>query len=159
MKTALPVGRTSKFAFAQLLDRANTPSASGFLDVLVEALVGSPWEKGYCESFNAKLRDELLNREIFYSLVEAQIVSRLGVATTIRSGRTRRSAIDHSLHSPRYGEIRHPTRFAGHPPPTGRGLTFQPDHSLGWVRRRATILTSTASDSHNGVSKQSTTRE
>ncbi len=28
---------------------------------------GSPWENGYCESFNAKLRDELLNGEIFYS--------------------------------------------------------------------------------------------
>ena len=29
---------------------------------------GSPWENGYCESFNGKLRDELLNGEIFYSL-------------------------------------------------------------------------------------------
>ena len=28
---------------------------------------GSPWENGYCESFNGKLRDELLNREIFYT--------------------------------------------------------------------------------------------
>ncbi len=35
---------------------------------------GSPWENGYCESFNAKLRDELLNGEIFYSLREAQII-------------------------------------------------------------------------------------
>jgi putative transposase len=35
---------------------------------------GSPWENGYCESFNGKLRDELLNGEIFYSLKEAQIV-------------------------------------------------------------------------------------
>jgi putative transposase len=35
---------------------------------------GSPWENGYCESFNGKLRDECLNREIFYSLKEAQIV-------------------------------------------------------------------------------------
>ena len=34
---------------------------------------GSPWEKGYCESFNGKLRDECLNGEIFYSLKEAQI--------------------------------------------------------------------------------------
>ena len=31
----------------------------------------SPWENGYCESFNGKLRDELLNGEIFYSLKEA----------------------------------------------------------------------------------------
>ena len=35
---------------------------------------GSLWENGYCESFNAKLRDELLNGEIFYSLAEAKIV-------------------------------------------------------------------------------------
>ena len=35
---------------------------------------GSPWENGYCESFNGKLRDECLNGEIFYSLKEAQIV-------------------------------------------------------------------------------------
>ena len=35
---------------------------------------GSPWENGYNESFNGKLRDELLNREMFYSLKEAQIL-------------------------------------------------------------------------------------
>jgi transposase InsO family protein len=35
---------------------------------------GSPWENGYNESFNGKLRDELLNGEIFYSLKEAQIL-------------------------------------------------------------------------------------
>ncbi len=33
---------------------------------------GSPWENGYVESFNGKLRDELLNLEIFYTLQEAQ---------------------------------------------------------------------------------------
>jgi putative transposase len=36
---------------------------------------GSPWENGYCESFNSKLRDELLNGEIFYSLKEAQVLT------------------------------------------------------------------------------------
>lgn len=35
---------------------------------------GSPWENGYVESFNARLRDELLNGEIFYSVREARIV-------------------------------------------------------------------------------------
>ena len=35
---------------------------------------GSPWENGYVESFNGKLRDELLNGEIFYTLNEAKIV-------------------------------------------------------------------------------------
>ena len=35
---------------------------------------GSPWENGYVESFNARMRDELLNGELFYSLREAQII-------------------------------------------------------------------------------------
>jgi len=35
---------------------------------------GSPWENGYNESFNGKLRDELLNREIFYTLEEAKVL-------------------------------------------------------------------------------------
>jgi len=35
---------------------------------------GSPWENGYNESFNGKLRDELLNGEIFYTLNEAQVL-------------------------------------------------------------------------------------
>ncbi len=35
---------------------------------------GSPWENGFIESFNARLRDELLDGEIFYSLPEARII-------------------------------------------------------------------------------------
>jgi putative transposase len=35
---------------------------------------GSPWENGYIESFNGKLRDELLNGEIFYTLKEAKVL-------------------------------------------------------------------------------------
>jgi transposase InsO family protein len=35
---------------------------------------GSPWENGYVESFNGKLRDELLNGEIFYTLKEAEVL-------------------------------------------------------------------------------------
>ena len=35
---------------------------------------GSPWENGYNESFNGKLRDELLNLEIFYTLAEAKVL-------------------------------------------------------------------------------------
>ena len=35
---------------------------------------GSPWENGYCESFNSKLRDELLDGEVFYALAEAKVV-------------------------------------------------------------------------------------
>ena len=35
---------------------------------------GSPWENGYVESFNGKLRDELLNREVLDTLLEAQVL-------------------------------------------------------------------------------------
>jgi transposase InsO family protein len=35
---------------------------------------GSPWQNGYNENFNGKLRDECLNMEIFYMLKEAQIL-------------------------------------------------------------------------------------
>ena len=35
---------------------------------------GSPWESGYNESFNGKLRDELLARELFFTLKEAQLL-------------------------------------------------------------------------------------
>lgn len=36
---------------------------------------GSPWENGYIESFNGKLRDELLNCEILDTLMEAQVLT------------------------------------------------------------------------------------
>jgi transposase InsO family protein len=36
---------------------------------------GSPWENGYCESFNSKLRDEFLNPEIFYSIQELRVLA------------------------------------------------------------------------------------
>jgi len=36
---------------------------------------GSPWENGYIESFNGKLRDELLNGEIFDTILEAQVIT------------------------------------------------------------------------------------
>ncbi len=36
--------------------------------------LGSPWENGYNESFNGKLRDEFLNGEIFYTLPEATVL-------------------------------------------------------------------------------------
>lgn len=35
---------------------------------------GSPWENGYCESFNGKMRYEFLNGEIFFSLLEAKVI-------------------------------------------------------------------------------------
>jgi transposase InsO family protein len=48
---------------------ASTGSATLYIEP------GSPWENGYCESFNSKLRDEFLNGEIFYTLKEAQVLS------------------------------------------------------------------------------------
>ena len=38
---------------------------------------GSPWENGYIESFNGKLRDELLNGEIFYTVHEAKVLAEM----------------------------------------------------------------------------------
>lgn len=35
---------------------------------------GSPWENGYCESFNGKMRYELLDGELFYTLREAKVI-------------------------------------------------------------------------------------
>ena len=59
-------------------------NSTNVIDVLTDLFIlrgvpafiepGSPWENGYCESFNARFRDELLNGEIFYSLKEAQII-------------------------------------------------------------------------------------
>ncbi len=49
---------------------------------------GSPWENGYIESFNGKLRDELLNRVVFITLTEARVLIEEWRRNTIRSGRT-----------------------------------------------------------------------
>ena len=50
----------------------NWISAVGAESAYIEP--GSPWENGYVESFNARLRDELLNGDVFYTLTEAQII-------------------------------------------------------------------------------------
>ena len=54
------------------LQTTNKIKAVGAKTAYIEP--GSPWENGYCESFNGRMRDELLNGEIFYSLREAQII-------------------------------------------------------------------------------------
>ena len=48
-------------------------AATGAKTLYIEP--GSPWENGYCQSFNSKLRDEFLNGEIFYSLKEVQVLA------------------------------------------------------------------------------------
>ena len=47
-------------------------AAAGIKAAYIEP--GSPWGNGYCGSFNARFRDELLNGEVFYRLREAQIL-------------------------------------------------------------------------------------
>jgi len=47
-------------------------ASSGVKTLYIEP--GSPWENGYSESFNSRFRDELLNRELFTNLTEAQVL-------------------------------------------------------------------------------------
>jgi len=49
-------------------------SSVGVITTYIEP--GSPWENGYCESFNARMRDEFLNGELFGNLYEATILTR-----------------------------------------------------------------------------------
>ena len=90
---------------------------------------GSPWENGYIENFNARLRDELLNGEIFYTLREAQIsrVARIQGAGT-RSVRACFRSVAGCAPS---------TGSAGHAGATADlELTFNTDHSVGADQRQ-----------------------
>jgi putative transposase len=71
---------------------------------------GSPWENGYNESFNGKLRDELLNRELFYSLAEAQYL-----VETWRQ---------------HFNQVRPHSSLGYRPPAPAAILPLQPSHSL-----------------------------
>ena len=93
---------------------------------------GSPWENGYIESFNARLRDELLNGEIFYTLREAQIVieswRRPSRLNRIQATSTR--GVCACIH--RVAGCATPTGSAGHAGATANlKLTFHLDHSAG----------------------------
>ncbi|WP_299845300.1 IS3 family transposase [uncultured Jannaschia sp.] len=83
---------------------------------------GSPWENGYCESFNSKLRDELLDGEIFYSLAEARVV--------IEAWRVHyNTARPHSslgYRPPAPEAVRWPSRDGGSPPPQASTLAPRP---------------------------------
>ena len=61
-----PIRSSTAKAVRNWLDRI------GVKALLIEP--GSPWENGYNESFNGKLRDELLNGEVFYTLKEARVL-------------------------------------------------------------------------------------
>ena len=53
---------------------------------------GKPTQNAFIESFNGRLRDELLNETLFASLAQARVVLEDGAATTTRNDRTARSA-------------------------------------------------------------------
>jgi len=61
---------------------------------------GSPWENGYIESFNGKLRDELLNREVFTILLEARALIEERLRSIIQYDRIVRWAIGRLLLKP-----------------------------------------------------------
>ena len=101
---------------------------------------GSPWENGYVESFNARLRDELLDGEIFYTLREGQIViEKLAPSLQCRSATcsprlqgTGPRGVRAS--SRRMAGSATPTSSAGHATRGARTnpeLTLAPDHSSG----------------------------
>lgn len=92
-------------------------------DLQVNALFiepGSPWENGYVESFNGKLRDELLNGEVFYTVQEARVL----VERWRRHYNTKRphSSLGYRPPAPEAWELRGEGKTT--PSPTG-GLTFK----------------------------------
>jgi transposase InsO family protein len=100
---------------------------------------GSPWENGYVESFNARLRDELLDGEIFYTLREAQIVIESWRAAQLQATCT--GSVRTSLR--RVAGCATSTGFAGHASaPANSQLTFQLDHSVGADHYRRPATTS-----------------
>ena len=97
---------------------------------------GSPWENGYIESFNARLREELLNGEIFYTLREAQVLIESLAAPLQRHPPTRQPGIPAAgPGNDRHAKLATRLRYA--PPATQLGretvnaLTFKPDQSTG----------------------------
>jgi putative transposase len=82
---------------------------------------GSPWENGYCESFNSKLRDEFLNGEIFYSLKEVQVLAE-------------RWRVN-------YNTIR-PTLFARLPIASTRDVATRSEHRVWRSGKQSTLSTS-----------------
>jgi transposase InsO family protein len=81
----------------------------------------SPWENGYCESFNARFRDELLNGEIFCTLREAQIL----IEQWRPHHKTVRRAQRFGLSAASTRKNRADGPEADHP------LTLNPDHPIG----------------------------
>ena len=83
---------------------------------------GSPWENGYCESFNSKLRDELLNSEIFYSLAEAKVI----IEAWRRYYNTERPHSSLGYKPPAPEAIAWPSKPAGSLPPAAQPMAEKP---------------------------------
>ncbi len=96
---------------------------------------GSPWENGYVESFNGKLRDELLNTEVFNSLAEAKVL----IEQWRRHYNTVRPHSSLGYRPPRAGGGDDGVAHAAQPARANRispsqdshALTFRPDHLVG----------------------------
>src|SRR3546814_11042071 len=84
---------------------------------------GSPWENGYCESFNSKLRDELLNGEIFYSLAEARIV----IESWRRHYNTERPHSSLGYRTPAPEAVQWPAPLRGPAPPVPQAVVPKPN--------------------------------
>ena len=83
---------------------------------------GSPWENGYCESFNSKLRDELLYSEIFYSLAEAKVI----IEAWRRYYNTKRPHSSLGYKPPAPEAIVWPSKPAGSLPPAAQAMAEKP---------------------------------
>ena len=83
---------------------------------------GSPWENGYCESFNSKLRDELLNGEIFYSLAEAKVI----IEAWRRYYNTERPHSSLGYRPPAPETIVWPAPTRGSAPPSAQAMAAKP---------------------------------
>ena len=100
---------------------------------------GSPWENGYVESFNARLSDELLDRETSRLSTRGRSSSRAGAVITLPSASTQPLATRHrplrcSCQLSPHGRLRNPTSSAGHATrgaPTNPKRTLTPDDSSG----------------------------
>jgi len=68
------LARTPSLFIQSDSDEVLGPPRVGVKTLYIEP--GSPWENGYIESFNGKLRDELLNGETFDTVLEAQVDER-----------------------------------------------------------------------------------
>ena len=69
---------------------------------------GSPWQNAWIESFNGRLRDELLNSWQFDSLLEARVIIEAGASTTTSTGPTPPTATSRPPSSPGAWTINHP---------------------------------------------------